>query len=122
MNGWIHEGGFSHPNALVLGARQKLEDFHLANQKDVEEPGQKTLSRWNKPVAGWLKLNCDAAMDLAGKRMGKGIIVRDHYGQVKAAWNFTNEGLFEPAAAEAMALFHGLNFCKALLIENLIDR
>jgi ribonuclease HI len=52
--------------------------------------------------------------------MGMGIIVRDHYGQVKAAWSFTKEGLFEPAAAEATALVHGLNLCKALLIENLV--
>ena len=52
--------------------------------------------------------------------MGMGIILRDHYGKVKAAWSFSKEGLFEPAAAEALALFHGLKFCKELIIENLV--
>jgi ribonuclease HI len=42
--------------------------------------------------------------------------------EIIAAWSFTKMGLLEPtaAAAEAMALFHGIQFCKNLGLHSLI--
>lgn len=34
-------------------------------------------SRWTKPPVGWLKTNWDAAIDVKGKKMGLGVVVRD---------------------------------------------
>jgi hypothetical protein len=27
---------------------------------------------WEKPTLGWIKLNCDASIDIGGKRVGNG--------------------------------------------------
>ena len=35
------------------------------------------LERWSKLEVGWLKVNCDGALDLKTKVAGAGVIVRD---------------------------------------------
>jgi hypothetical protein len=37
-NEWIYEWVFTHPNDLILGARQKLDNSHMADQKEGGEP------------------------------------------------------------------------------------
>jgi hypothetical protein len=119
-NEWIHEGAFTHPNTLALGAQQIQEEFHRINQKKDGEPQQGSDNRWQNPLEGWLKVNCDAAIDRGGRRMGVGIILRDHEGNIRAAWSFSRPGLLDPTAAEASALFHGLKHCKELGVSKLV--
>jgi hypothetical protein len=118
-NEWIHEGLFTHPNSLVLGAQQNQSDFHLINKMEGGDPQQGEEICWKCPQVGCFKMNCDAALDMEGRRMGMGIILRNHEGKVRAAWSLSKPGLLEPAAAEAVALFHGMKFCKELGISNL---
>jgi ribonuclease HI len=83
------------------------------------EPQQGEEICWKCPQVGCFKMNCDAALDMEGRRMGMGIILRNHEGKVRAAWSLSKPGLLEPAAAEAVSLFHGMKFCKELGISNL---
>ncbi|XP_059428715.1 uncharacterized protein LOC132162495 [Corylus avellana] len=53
-------------------------------------------------------------------RIGVGVLVRDHEGWVTAARSVTKSGFLEPTAAEAMAFFEGVWFCKDLGILSLI--
>jgi ribonuclease HI len=119
-NEWIHEGIFSHPNTLALGAQQNQKSFIWANQKEEGELQQKTENRWKNPPEGWLKVNCDAALDKGKRRMGMGIILRDHEGKVRAAWSLSRPGLLDTTAAEATALFYGMKLCKELGVSNLV--
>jgi ribonuclease HI len=119
-NEWIHEGAFTHPNTLALGAQQIQKEFLRVNQKENGEPQQGMENKWQNPPVGWLKVNCDAAIDRGGRRMGIGIILRDHEGKVRAAWSISRPGLVDPTAAEASALFHGLNQCKVLGVSKLV--
>ena len=96
------------------------QDFHLINKKEGGEPQQGDGNRWQNPQEGWFKVNCNAALDMGGRRMGMGIILRNHEGKVRAAWNFTKPGLLDPATAEATALFHGMKLCKELEVSNLV--
>lgn len=47
--------------------------------------------RCAKPPFGWVKVNCDAALEVHHVRMGVGIVIRDHEGVVIAARSFTIE-------------------------------
>ena len=48
-------------------------------------------------------MNFDAAVDKKGERIGLGTIIRNHLGDLVAMKSLTRVGLFEPAAAEALA-------------------
>jgi ribonuclease HI len=48
-----------------------------------------------------------------------GGILRDDKGSVRAAWSLLKINHLDPSAAEAFALFHGVNLCKNLGITNL---
>jgi ribonuclease HI len=89
---------------------QKKEGSHAIQ---VEE-------KWKPPESGWVKLNCDAVLDERGRCFGLGGILRDEKGFVLAAWSCSRSGLPAPAAAEASALFHGINACKSMGISSLI--
>jgi hypothetical protein len=80
----IHDGTFTHPNELVLGVHRKIDNFHTINQKINGEAHQLEGNRWKASEAGWLKVNCDAALDQRGRRIGVGGILRDDKGSVRA--------------------------------------
>ncbi|GLT55374.1 hypothetical protein SLA2020_285030 [Shorea laevis] len=40
------------------------------------------VATWQAPPAGYVKLNWDAAVDEGNRRMGIGVIARDHTGEV----------------------------------------
>jgi hypothetical protein len=58
-NEWIHDETFSHPNELILGVHQKLDDFHIINKKEEGGAILREVSRWKVPESGWMKVNCD---------------------------------------------------------------
>jgi ribonuclease HI len=95
-------------------------EFQWANQKEEGELQQKNENRWKNPPEGWLKVNCDAALDKGKRRMGMGIILRDHEGKVRAAWSLSRPGLMDTIAAEATALFYGMKLRKELGVSNLV--
>lgn len=58
--------------------------------------------KWTPPPAGQCKVNWDVSIDSKHKRMGFGIIVRDHNGLVSAAKSEVAQILQEPVTGEAM--------------------
>jgi hypothetical protein len=86
-NAVLHGGEFSHPNLLVQQGEALLLQF-----KDVAGEGGAGLvetcvgeEKWSPPTVGNFKANWDVSFDTKNKRMGVGIIVRDHKGEVCAA-------------------------------------
>ena len=55
------------------------------------------------PPQGWVKANCDAAIEKKSGWVGLGVVKRDHQGNMVAAKSFTRKGLLELVAVEALA-------------------
>lgn len=96
-----------------------MEDLQLANT-GCEGFFPTNLEKWQTPLKGWLKLNCDAACDKQHGRMGMGVLLRNHFGHIRAARSTTKMSYFDPTVAEALALLHGILLCKELGIQNVI--
>ncbi|KAL5759692.1 hypothetical protein ACOSQ2_018530 [Xanthoceras sorbifolium] len=59
---------------------------------------------------GWFKLNCDAALDVANKLEGFGVVIRDDKGLVMAASTQNYKSLVAVEVTEAMAMLYGVHF------------
>ena len=52
------------------------------NNKESGMVNKKKMEKWKKSEEGWMKVNCDGALDLKTKVVGSGIIVRNSDGIV----------------------------------------
>lgn len=116
-NDLIHGGVFTHPNLLVQGMLQAVEEYKQAhvltpNVNQFEEPcGRK---RWCAPPVGWLKANWDAAFDKPSAWIGIGVVVKDSNGAVVAARSLTQYGSVESLAGELLAACTVAQVCQEL--------
>jgi ribonuclease HI len=121
-NGWIYEGQFIHPNNIVQAAETAVHAYELATNAE-EHKGAEQVERpvmWVKPDCDWAKVNVDAAIDKGSGRMGIGIILRDHDGNFLAAKSAMRMGLWDSAAAEALAAYLGVLFAQERGVQQLI--
>lgn len=65
-------------------------------------------SKWELPPPGWLKINCDAALDLQSGRVGVGVICRNDTGNVVECAALRKKLIDSVTTLEAMAIFDGL--------------
>ncbi|XP_059436728.1 uncharacterized protein LOC132169768 [Corylus avellana] len=82
-NKWVFEGKFSSPVQLLQMASDQVEATKSADQGRQEEGQrvrQRPLVHWRLTPPEFVKCNWDAAIDSAGKRMGVGIVIRNHVG------------------------------------------
>lgn len=63
---------------------------------------------WKLPPAGWLKINCDASLDLQAANAGVGIVIRDHLGKVVECAALKKTAIKSVATLEAIAVFDGV--------------
>uniref|UniRef100_A0A803Q8L6 RNase H type-1 domain-containing protein n=1 Tax=Cannabis sativa TaxID=3483 RepID=A0A803Q8L6_CANSA len=69
-----------------------------------------TAVRLQPPTGMGLKINIDAVVNSAAKKLGVGAIGRDHGGHVVAALSKSVQGCFRSDEMEGKALFHSLNW------------
>ncbi|TXG69511.1 hypothetical protein EZV62_004446 [Acer yangbiense] len=74
--------------------------------------GYTTAVVWCPLAIGQLKINSDVAVDVLGKKIGIGIVIRDHTGFVMASCAQKINVGYSPVVAEAVALLRGLQFVK----------
>jgi hypothetical protein len=121
----IFGGKFTSPKAIIQTAKDQLETF---NSVESQRATTSSLSRrtdtscWKPPPMGVLKSNWDAAVDGRGKRIGIGVIVRDHDGGAMAMLSETQTMDFiqDPATAEALAARRAAELSLSLGIRKLI--
>jgi ribonuclease HI len=65
--------------------------------------------RWSPPPEGTVYINCDAALFSSSRRMGLGVVIRNHIGQYVAACRELHEKVTTPEVVEAMALRRALS-------------
>ena len=61
---------------------------------------------------GMLKINWNVAVNKGFRRIGIGIIVRDHDGSILAARSTTKNFLVEPTVVEALAALQAVEFSR----------
>ncbi|XP_059429020.1 uncharacterized protein LOC132162809 [Corylus avellana] len=94
----------------------------MAN-RDMHQGGpqarQQSPVKWSRPEGNFLKCNWDAAIDLAGKRMGVGVL-RDSVGEVAAAKCLTKQYITDPLFAEMVAAWSAAHLIRQLNIDQII--
>lgn len=68
--------------------------------------------RWKAPPVDFVKINWDAAVDSVNRRMGIGVIVRDHTREVIATISAPKNYITAPDIAEAVAALKAVTFCR----------
>jgi hypothetical protein len=81
--------------------------------KPDDNPENAVVLKWLKPEMGWMKINSDGALDLAGGRVGVGVIVRDHMGEFVVAECRKYEHITDPGTTELLACRDALMLAKA---------
>ncbi|XP_019172068.1 PREDICTED: uncharacterized protein LOC109167502 [Ipomoea nil] len=93
----------------------KVNAYTVSNTRSTD-----SLTSWTRPPHGMLKLNVDAALDSANKRMGFGFILRDHTGALVAARRLPWFSLHKPNEAEAIAVREALKWIRGTNIDNVL--
>jgi hypothetical protein len=76
-------GSFSHPTQIVRKAMESIEELKNANARpQVKNEDISSHKNWIVPAVGHMKINWDATVNKAEGKMGIGVIVRDHVGEV----------------------------------------
>jgi ribonuclease HI len=105
-NSMVFSRKFTSPKVLVRTATDQLGAFMSANQHvRAQSSGNRRepQPQWTKPPQGFAKVNWDAAVDSNRKRIGLGVIVRNHEGDALAMISETMGSSTDPVTAEALA-------------------
>lgn len=109
-NSVVFGRGFSHPLKVISDVEISLESWSQASSSSTHSNSglEVSPSTWNKPPAGWRKINWDAAIDKVARKMGIGTVIRDEDGGVVAARACFLPYIDDPTAAEAMAAWYAV--------------
>lgn len=119
----VFGGKFSSAKLLLCTATDQVEAFKKAKEQvhnHRPSPRRSIVESWRKPPRGIIKVNWDASVDSKGKRIGIGLIMRDHGGAAIAMLCETTAYVQDPATAEAIAARRGVEFCAELGIRRVI--
>ena len=106
-------GARKSASAIARWSMDYLEEFQVANHKiQVKKP--ETQAGWIAPHPPCLKINVDGAVFERQRSVGIGVVVRDHFGVVRAALSKKFLGLLGPLETEAKAMEEGLHFASNL--------
>ncbi|KAK3230018.1 hypothetical protein Dsin_001899 [Dipteronia sinensis] len=97
---------------VVPWSEEFLEEFMVFNGVvgiQREQVRQNEI-KWHPPEVGFFKLNTYAAIDVQKWCVGLGMVVRDHFGAVKAYSTQRIEARYSASVAEALAILRGISF------------
>ncbi|KAL5742583.1 hypothetical protein ACOSP7_011960 [Xanthoceras sorbifolium] len=103
----VHSAPLLSVEDTVGWSERFLVDFQAA----VAVPSVRcelVVERWRAPSPGWFKINSDVAVDVRGRRLGFGVVIRDYTGKVLVSYTSLLLGLFSSDIGEALAILRGL--------------
>ncbi|KAL5854464.1 hypothetical protein ACOSQ4_004266 [Xanthoceras sorbifolium] len=103
----VHSAPLLSVEDTVGWSERFLVDFQAA----VAVPSVRcelVVERWLAPSPGWVKINSDVAVDVRGRRLGFGVVIRDCTGKVLVSYTSLLLGLFSSDIGEALAILLGL--------------
>ncbi|XP_074351871.1 uncharacterized protein LOC141691019 [Apium graveolens] len=95
---------------------QCWREAQLSSTNDRQKVGAR---EWEKPNAGWFKVNVDAAV-FQDNSIGCGAVIRDEQGMFRGAMCKKMEGAWRPKEAEAIALKEALSWIIELQYERCV--
>lgn len=104
----VFQGVFGSPSLLIQYGTDQLEAANKSEQSaqpETKKAGHQAKEVLRRPPPGMMKCNWDAALDLESKRMGVGIVIRNHEGMVIATKCSTRPHIIDPLIAEAVAVW-----------------
>jgi ribonuclease HI len=95
-----------HPRSLAeqIKAYIHMIMLHLFKQPAVQSRETSSSPRWSPSPEGMVFINVDAALFSSSKRMGVGVVIRDHIGNCLVACNQLLDEVTTPEIAEALAV------------------
>ncbi|KAL5815344.1 hypothetical protein ACOSQ4_025985 [Xanthoceras sorbifolium] len=103
----VHSAPLLSVEDTVGWSERFLVDFQAA----VAVPSVRcelVVERWRAPSPGWFIINSDVAVDVRGRRLGFGVVIRDYTGKVLVSYTSLLLGLFSSDIGEALAILRGL--------------
>ena len=122
-NQYVFGGPLTAPTALIRQAWDQMEAFDLAytsRRGRVQNVKITLLLKWQAPHEGFLKINWDASLELAWKRMGMGIAIWDHKGKLLVAFCATREFITDPATSEALITWQAAELSHRLGLQKVV--
>lgn len=113
-NKQIHEEEFTRPYQEWDFIKKYTQEYQNISTYLPIQPGIKSRNivevpvQWNPPMAGWVSLNIDGAVQQTNGIAGCGGILRDEAGNW--VWGFAKKiGIASPYSAELWGIYVGLN-------------
>jgi hypothetical protein len=99
-----------HSVAEQVKAYAEMIELHLFKPYSSTRR-ETTLSgvRWSPPPKGTVFINCDAALFSSSRRMGLGVVIRNHIGECVTACSELHDEVTTLELPEALALRHALS-------------
>ncbi|KAF5475772.1 hypothetical protein F2P56_007542 [Juglans regia] len=107
-NKLIFEVFFQQPTQLASQSKILLEEFKAAHDRPITDIRGTQVMNWTPPPTGFLKINWDAAIFEVKGRIGLGIVVRDHGGNIVATKKINQSGFNDPLLAEVLGAFQAV--------------
>jgi hypothetical protein len=101
-----------HPHCLVekILAYVNMVMLHMYDPVSSNRCDSVKPKYWSPPPEGWVMVNVDATIFQKANRMGLGIVVRDHKGEVLAARRQGINMITNPKLAESIAVRQAIHF------------
>jgi hypothetical protein len=110
-NGVRNGDNMKHPRALAeqIKAYTDMIELHLRKPASSNRcESSISEDKWTPPPADKVLVNVDAALFSSTKRMGVGVVIRNHIGECLAACSELIQDVTTPELAEALAIRRAL--------------
>jgi hypothetical protein len=103
-----------HPHSVAEQCKSFAEMIDLQLLKPATSIRREAISlpRWSLPPEGMVFINVDAALFPPSRRMGIGVVIRNHNGECSVACSELVMEVTTPEVAEALALHRALSLAE----------
>ncbi|KAL8145163.1 hypothetical protein AgCh_003389 [Apium graveolens] len=108
-NKWVWEKINGYAFGVKAAASNLLRDWREAQITVIKDQKVAGARQWERPDAGWIKVNVDAAI-FQDNSIGCGEVIRDHQGVFLAARCKKVDRVWRPREAEAISLKEALSW------------
>jgi ribonuclease HI len=111
-NGVRNGNPMMHPHGVATQIKAYVEMLELHVLSPNPSTRRDTIpssTRWSPPPEGTVLINVDAALFTTSRRMGIGVVIRDHNGVCLAACSELRDEVTAPELAEALAIRHAVS-------------
>ncbi|XP_059450800.1 uncharacterized protein LOC132181566 [Corylus avellana] len=122
-NSVVFGGELTDPSTIIRWAKDQVENWCTFSKRIPKREvvsGSPSPAAWTKPPQGYMKINWDASVDKRRKRMGVGVVVRDHDGRAIVMLGTSREYVQDPSMAEAIAAREAVMLAQRLELRHII--